>query len=132
MFSIIDIFGNNEYFTQLARINHIFNASQKFTQLAYDSGKNNQRIEYLVMAKSTINGLWAYYDNSKEHYVQTDVFTGPNGNPVILNYDEVISNIEKTFDITDDNGNKDLIMYPNIISPENIYLFKVKSTGMYE
>lgn len=128
MFTIVDIKGDNFYDIQLGRINKIFNSTQKFTQLDYDSGTNNQRIEYLIIAKNTINGLWAYYNRNENAFIQTDIFRGSNGNPVVFPDQTKISDNEFKFTLTEEN--KKLIMYPDLLSENNIYLFKVSSSGM--
>ena len=125
MFCIIDIMGNNEYHTQLARINNISNSKKKleFTQLAHNRGTNNQLVEYLIMAKTSINGLWAYYNSSTNNFVQTDTFADSK---ISLNY---VENSTTNFNIED---NTDKILYPNLINSNNIYLFCINKNGMIE
>ena len=123
MFTIIDLIGNNTYYTQLGRIDYISNSRKKmeFTQLAYNKGLNNQLIEYLVMAKTSINGLWAYYNSKSGNFKQTDTY---DGSKINLHY------IEGTTDEFNVSNNEEFILYPDLVSSNNIYLFVVDSTGL--
>lgn len=123
MFTIIDLIGNNTYYTQLGRIDYISNSRKKmeFTQLAYNKGLNNQLIEYLVMAKTSINGLWAYYNSKSGNFKQTDTY---DGSKINLHY------IEGTTDEFNVSNNEEFILYPDLVTPDNIYLFVLDSTGL--
>lgn len=128
MFSIINVKGNNDYQTQLGRINNISNSKKKleFTQLAHNTGANNQLIEYLIMTKKSINGLWAYYTGTA--FKQTYTYDGSKVNaddPYNFVY---INGSTTDFNVEDNGAN---ILYTNLVTPTNIYLFNVNSNGMY-
>ena len=72
------------------------------------------------MTKKSINGLWAYYTGSV--FKQTDTFDSSKVNANEPYYFVYINDSTTDFNVEDNEAN---ILYPNLVTPNNIYLFSI-------
>ena len=115
MYTITEFTGKNQFKVQLGRINNISNSQTKmeFTQSKYNTGLDNAKLEYLILSKSSINGIWCHYDSKKSEYVQDDKF---KSSKVSMHY---VTDSTTNFVV---NDNTDKILYTDLVTPSAQYL----------